>query len=162
MGRGALVRVGGVIVAGTLAVAVIAGAAMASRTHPPAGKKGHAAVTKMKFKLNSHSVSVGDQVAGTVHLWTRSNHHWTPLSAAGLSIRLDGTEVDTATSDSDGQASVSVTAGSAGGHVVKVVFVGDDSHRKAHRAQGFEATEPGGPTGPTGATGPTGPTGPTT
>nr|MDP9342545.1 Ig-like domain-containing protein [Actinomycetota bacterium] len=125
-----LVRAGGVLVAGMLLVGIVAGTAAAQKVRP--------ATSKMKFKLDSHTVVVGDQVTGTVHLWTRSNHHWVPLADSDLSVRLDGTEVATATTDSDGKASISLTSDTAGDHVIKVVYAGDDTHRKAQRAQGFE------------------------
>jgi plastocyanin len=130
----ALVRAGGALVAGMLLVGVVTGTATAKKAHP--------ATSKMKFKLDSHSVVVGDQVTGTVHLWTRSGHHWEPLAGTGLSVRLDGTDVATASTDADGTASISLTADSAGDHLIKVVYAGDDTHRKAQRAQGFEATAP--------------------
>jgi hypothetical protein len=94
----------------------------------------------MRFKLDSHDVTVGDQVSGTVHLWTRTGRAWAALDGATVTVRLDGTDVDTLTTDADGQATVTLTADAAGDHVVKVVYAGDDTHRKAHRAQGFDAT----------------------
>src|SRR6266568_509143 len=115
-------QAGGVVVVGMLLVGGVAGTAMAKKAHP--------ATSKMRFKLDSHSVAVGDQVTGSIRLWTRSGHRWEALGGVDLSVRLDGTEVDTVTTDS------------AGDHVIKVVYAGDDTHRKAHRAQGVEATAP--------------------
>ncbi len=127
-------QAGGVVVVGMLLVGGVAGTAMAKKAHP--------ATSKMRFKLDSHSVAVGDQVTGSIRLWTRSGHRWEALGGVDLSVRLDGTEVDTVTTDSDGQVAVSVSADTAGDHVIKVVYAGDDTHRKAHRAQGVEATAP--------------------
>ena len=121
-------RVGAVIVAAGL----LAGAAGSASAHP--GK----ANTKMRFRLDAHHMVVGDPVTGPVHLATREDHHWVPLANASLSVRLDGTEVGTLTTDANGDATVSLIADSEGDHVVKVVYAGDDTHRKRQRAQGFE------------------------
>jgi len=53
---------------------------------------------------------------------------------------VDGLEVGTTTSAVDGLAPVSYTTVEAGEHVMKVVFAGDATHKKAQRAQGFEVS----------------------
>ena len=122
-------RIGATVIAAGL----IAGASGAASAHPS-----HKANTKMRFHLQDHQVTVGDTVTGPVHLATRDGHHWTPFGGATLSVRVDGTEVGTLTTDSNGDATVSYVADTEGGHVVKVVYAGDDTHRKRQRAQGFE------------------------
>jgi hypothetical protein len=49
---------------------------------------------------------------------------------------VDGTELLTLVSGADGRATVSYVA-PEGGHVMRVVFVGDDTHKRARRSQGF-------------------------
>jgi plastocyanin len=132
-----LKRVGAAIIAaGLLAGAAGTASAKPGTEHPH--KKQHPANTKMGFRLDDHQVMVGDPVTGSAHLATREDHAWAPLADASLSVRVDGDEVATLTTDADGNATVSLTADTEGGHVVKVVFAGDDAHRKRQRAQGFE------------------------
>lgn len=96
-------------------------------------------VTKITFKLQDHNVPPGSPVVGSILVRTRANHEWVPFPNAPLSIRVDGTEVMTLVSGSDGRATVSYVA-AEGGHVMKVVFAGDLTHKRAKRAQGFSVT----------------------
>ena len=59
-----------------------------------------------------------------------------PFAGAPLSVRVDGTEVLTLVTGADGHATVSYVA-PEGGHVMRVVFLGDDTHKRARRSQGF-------------------------
>jgi predicted phage tail protein len=95
-----------------------------------------APVTKITFKLSDHNVPPGAAVTGSVLVRTRSNHEWVPFVGAPLSVRVDGTEVLTLVTDAEGRATVSYVA-LEGGHVMRVVFVGDATHKRARRAQGF-------------------------
>lgn len=95
-----------------------------------------APVTKITFKLADHNVPPGSAVTGSVLVRTRSGHAWVPLVGAPLSVRVGGTEVLTPTTDADGRATISYVAGT-GDHVMKVFFLGDDTHKRAMRAQGF-------------------------
>lgn len=95
-----------------------------------------APVTKITFKLNDHNVPPGAAVTGSIVVRTRSNHEWMPFAGAPLSVRVDGTEVLALVTGTDGRATVSYVA-PEGGHVMRVVFVGDSSHKRARRAQGF-------------------------
>ena len=95
-----------------------------------------APVTKISFKLDDHNVPPGSPVTSDVLVRTRSNHEWVPFANALLSVRVDGTQVLTVTTDANGKAAISYVA-AAGGHVMKVVFAGDATHKRAQRAQGF-------------------------
>ena len=95
-----------------------------------------APVTKIRFKLDDHNVPPGSPVTSDVLVRTRSNHEWVPFANALLSVRVDGTQVLTVTTDANGEAAISYAA-AAGGHVMKVVFAGDATHKRAQRAQGF-------------------------
>jgi predicted phage tail protein len=95
-----------------------------------------APVTKITFRLHDHNVPPGAAVTGSILVRTRSNHAWVPFASAPLSVRLDGTEVLTLVTGTDGRAAVSYVA-PTGGHVMRLVFVGDAAHKRAHRAQGF-------------------------
>ena len=95
-----------------------------------------APVTKIHFKLDDHNVPPGSPVTSDVLVRTRSNHEWVPFASALLSVRVDGTQVLTVTTDANGEAAISYVA-AAGGHVMKVVFAGDATHKRAQRAQGF-------------------------
>ena len=95
-----------------------------------------ASVTKISFKLNDHNVPPGSPVTSDVVVRTRSGHDWVPFANALFSVRVDGTQVLTVTTDASGEAAISYVA-AAGGHVMKVVFAGDATHKRAQRAQGF-------------------------
>lgn len=95
-----------------------------------------APVTKITFKLSDHNVPPGAAVTGSILVRTRSNHEWVPFAGAPLSIRLDGTEVLALVTDAEGRATVSYVA-PEGGHVIRAVFEGDATHKRARRAQGF-------------------------
>ena len=95
-----------------------------------------APVTKITFKLSDHHVPPGAGVTGSILVRTRSNHEWVPFAGAPLSVRVDGTEVLTLVTAADGRAVVSYVA-PEGGHVMRVVFLGDDTHKRARRSQGF-------------------------
>lgn len=115
----------------TLTAGLIVGLAGSAFADP--GK----ANTKMRFHLADHHVAVGDTVSGPVHLVTKSDHHWVPFAGATLSVRVDGTEVGTLTTDDNGDATVSYVADAEGHHVIRVVYAGDDTHRQRQRAQGL-------------------------
>lgn len=99
-----------------------------------------APVTKIKFKLDAHELAAGTDVTGWVDVFTRTDHVWAPFPAATLSLRVDGVEVGTLTTDVDGHADVGYTGALEGDHVMKVFFLGDDLHKRAQRAQGFSVT----------------------
>ncbi|HEX9377589.1 MAG TPA: Ig-like domain-containing protein [Actinomycetota bacterium] len=134
-----IVRFAVAVFAASLLLGAMSVEAFAEPTAPNPHKP--PAVTTMRFKLDAHQVAVGEAVTGSVRLFQHHGHTWTPVADASLSVRLDGTEVGTATTDADGRANVSATADTAGDHVVKVVYAGDDSHKRCWRAQGFEAGE---------------------
>ncbi|MEO8425011.1 MAG: fibronectin type III domain-containing protein [Actinomycetota bacterium] len=95
-----------------------------------------APVTKITFKLTDHHVPPGAAVTGSILVRTRSDHQWVPFAGAPLSVRVDGTEVLTLVTGTDGRATMSYVA-PEGGHVMRAVFLGDDTHKRARRAQGF-------------------------
>ena len=95
-----------------------------------------APVTKIEFHLDDHNVPPGSAVTSAVSVRTRSGHAWVPFAGATLSVRVDGTQVLTVITDVNGMAAISYVA-AAGGHVMKVVFAGDATHKRAQRAQGF-------------------------
>ena len=95
-----------------------------------------APVTKITFKLDDHHVPPGAAVTSDILVRTRSNHEWVPFAGAPLSVRVDGTDVLTVVTGVDGHATVSYVA-PEGGHVMRVVFLGDDTHKRARRSQGF-------------------------
>lgn len=106
-----------------------------------------APVTKITFKLADHEVPPGAAVNGSVLVRTRSGHDWVPFANAPLSVQVDGTQVLSLVTDTAGRATVSYAA-AAGGHVMKVIFSGDATHKRARRAQGF-AVVAGATTAPT-------------
>ena len=102
-----------------------------------------APVTKMKFKLDAHEIPAGTPVTGGVHAWTHAGHAWDPFPDAVLIVKIDGIEVGTVPTDVDGYVDVWYPA-EEGEHVMKIVFAGDELHKRAQRAQGFTVT-PGEP-----------------
>lgn len=119
-------------------VAAVAALGLSSFATAAGAKPGP--TTKIRFKLDTHQVEVGDTLTGTVRVWTKGGHPWMPFEGAVLSVRVDGTEVATVTTDADGFGLVSYVADTEGGHVMKVFFEGDDTHKRARRAQGFQVT----------------------
>jgi len=128
-----LVPAAAIAVVALVSMLSVGASATPSTTH---GSK-LAPVTKIAFKLDSHSVVEGAAVTGSVLVRTRSGHQWVGLASASLSLRVDGVEVATLATDANGAASVSYV-GVVGDHVMKVVFTGDELHKRAQRAQGFE------------------------
>lgn len=134
----------------TIAIAVLTCLAVAA----PATAK-PAPVTKIRFKLDDHEVMAGEDITGSVHVWTRDGNAWVPLEGAVLKLLVDGVEKTGILSETDdkGFAAVSYEATEEGDHVMKVVFEGTDTHKRAQRAQGFEVSPavapPPAPTEPT-------------
>lgn len=132
-------------------IALLVGVLVATTLAAPAAAKAKPA-TKIKFKLDSHEVVVGTDVTGTVKMWTHTGHPWAPFPGATLSVRVDGDEVGSIVTDANGEADVVYAATTEGDHVMKVVFAGDDTHKRAQRAQGFtvsaDSTEPTVPEAP--------------
>jgi hypothetical protein len=95
-----------------------------------------APVTKIKFKLDDHNVPPGSAVTSSVLVRTRSGHNWVPFVGAPISVRVGGAQVLSLTTDANGIVAISYVA-AAGDHVMKVVFAGDATHKRAQRAQGF-------------------------
>jgi hypothetical protein len=118
------------------AFVVFVGVLVAASLALPAAAKSKPA-TKIKFKLDSHQVVVGDDVTGTVKVWTHTGHPWAPFPDATLSVRVDGEEVGSIVTDANGVAQVAYEATTEGDHVIRVVFLGDEVHKRARRAQGF-------------------------
>jgi hypothetical protein len=115
----------------SLAAALLLGLAPEAGAKPPP-------VTKMKFKLENHNVALGDSVTGSVLVRTRMNTSWEPLAGASLSVLVDKVLVETLITGADGTAAVSYSPATEGDHVMKLVYEGDASHKRAKRAQGFE------------------------
>ncbi|MEA2452396.1 MAG: hypothetical protein QOG04_1106 [Actinomycetota bacterium] len=126
-------------------VALIGGAlaapALARGDHEKGGngheKKAHPAQTRMRFKLEDHSIVLGEAAMGDVSLQTRTGKEWAPLAGATLAIVMDGGDCASLITDADGKAMVVCTPMADGEYQVKVSYAGDDTHRKAQRAQGF-------------------------
>ena len=128
-----------------VAALLIAGAALGA---PAIAKrdgergKGHGktrpAATKMRFKLDSHQWDVGAEVTGSVRLRTRDGKKWGPFEGATLSVLVDGTECATLTTDAEGGATAACGPAEAGEHVMRVRYEGDDAHKRAKRAQGYQ------------------------
>ncbi|MGH3118822.1 MAG: Ig-like domain-containing protein [Gaiellales bacterium] len=106
-----------------------------------AGGDGHAhgrlQKTKLGFKLDAHHFATGEEVTGTVRLWVRSGNEWTPLAGATVTIWVDGATDGTVVTNGDGEAIIVWGPATDGGHVIKVHYAGDDTHKRARRAQGF-------------------------
>jgi hypothetical protein len=132
------------------AVLMVAGSALAEK--PPwagGGSKqggGKPTVTKMRFKLADHSVAEGEEVTGSVLVTTGRGRAREPLEDAELTVLVDHVQVGTLTTGPEGRADVAYGGGAAGEHVMKLVYAGDEDHKRSRRAQGFEvggATEEG-------------------
>lgn len=126
------------LVAGALAAPALAGGEEGGHGH---GKgKSHPAPTKMRFKLADHQLDVGEAPTGEVTLLTRVDKKWGPLEGATLSILIDGSNsvCPDLTTDADGHATATCTAAAEGEYVMRVRYAGDETHKRAQRAQGFQ------------------------
>ena len=106
--------------------------------HPGKGGRAKPVTTKIRFKLDDHDVVAGDAVTSTIKVTSGKGRRRTPLAGAELSIRIDHEDVGTLTTGEDGTAALEVVA-EEGEHVVKVFYAGDATHKRARRAQGYEA-----------------------
>lgn len=141
------------------AIAVPASARQEGRGGGREDRPARAAQTKLRFKLDDHSWESGATVTGTASL--RSGRgRGEPVEGATLNIVLenkgveadgeecfvedgsecfvdDGGDCASVTTDADGKATISC-AGLADGHyVMRVLYAGDEQHKRAKRAQGF-------------------------
>lgn len=128
------------LVLGAIALLALTLAGTAQAKQPP--------VSKLTFKLHGHHEMVmGETVSLTVLVQSRSERRWAAVPDATVLIRVDGVEVTTAVTDADGKATFDYSPAAEGEHVMKAVFAGDESHKRAQRAQGFTvapATVPAG------------------
>jgi hypothetical protein len=122
------VRKGSALLVGVVVAAALVAGPAAAKQLP---------VTKIRFKVVDHEVTTGESILGDVAVFTRSGRKWVPLPGATLSLRVDGVEAGTLVTDADGRADVTYVTSLEGEHVMKVVFAGDDAHKRAQRAQGF-------------------------
>jgi hypothetical protein len=93
--------------------------------------------TRMKFKLDDHQLALGEAATGEVTLQTRVGKSWTPFAGASLEVTMDDTDCGSVTTDAEGKATATCTATADGEYVMKVRYAGDETHKKAQRAQGF-------------------------
>lgn len=97
--------------------------------------------TRMKFKLEDHQLALGEAAIGEVTLQTRVGKSWTPLEGASLGVTMGDTSCGSVITDAEGKATATCTADANGEYVMKVRYAGDDTHKKAQRAQGFSVGE---------------------
>ena len=128
------------VILGSVALALVLTAGPASAKndgdHGNGGKP--PPVTKIRFHLDDHQVTVGESLTSDVSVASHAKG-WEAFEGASLSVRIDGVEVGTLVTDATGQASLTVPVTEAGGGVIRVVFLGDELHKRAWRAQGFHA-----------------------
>ena len=109
--------------------------------HGRGGGKGRPAQTKMRFKLDDHSVGTGEAASGQVTLLVRDGKRFAPLEGATLLVSYMGEDAEpsdcgSVTTDVEGHATASCMAPD-GQYVMRVVYEGDDTHKRSKRAQGF-------------------------
>ena len=143
-----------------IAGAALAAPAIAKRDGEHGKGRGHGhgktrpAPTKMRFKLDSHQWDVGSEITGAVTLLTRDGKKWAPLEGAALTVTIRGGEecdaaeptecvvlpsdCAVAPTDADGYTQVACATLAAGDYVMKVSYAGDETHKKAQRAQGYQ------------------------
>ena len=131
-------RISAMVIAGALLVAPAAAQAKQPDKEPKKAGKMSAPPTKMKFKLDGHQVEVGETLTGSVVALSGRGKDRAPLGGATLDVVVDKTVVGSIVTDADGGAEVTYVAQDEGEHVMKVVYAGDDEHKRAKRAQGFE------------------------
>lgn len=131
------IQILGGVVAASVAVSLMGVGAQAA---PGKRKNGKAksAVTMVKFKLANEDVTAGDSLAGNIKVSSGGGRNRAPLAGAELAVTIDGVDAGSITTAEDGTATITVIA-EEGDHVVKVVYAGDADHKRAKRAQGYEA-----------------------
>ena len=119
------------------ALAVPASAAKGDRGGGHGKDKLRQGATRMKFKLDDHQLALGEAASGAVTLQTRVGKAWEPFAGASLGVTMNDTDCGSVTTDAYGNATASCIATADGEYVMKVRYAGDDTHKKAQRAQGF-------------------------
>lgn len=118
------------------AVGVIVGlalvAAPAAATSEP--------VTKITLTLDAVQVPAWTDVTGDVFVTTGSGPSRAPFAGAQLRVIIDGVRVGSVSTDAAGRAVVSSLMTVEGLHTIRVSFVGDALHKKAHRDADFTVT----------------------
>lgn len=118
--------------------AVLAGSlsavALASQSH---GTSSPPAVSRISFRLNAHQVEPGTAVTGSAILASRVGTTWAPLAGRSLLEQVDGVTVAALTTDAAGHVSISYATSVVGGHVMRIVYAGDATHKEAQATQGF-------------------------
>lgn len=104
-------------------------------------KPAKAIQTRLRFRLDTRHIEEGGSVIGTARLGERVGKGFVAFAGQTLHVFVDKSEQDAVTTDAEGKAIVTATGG-VGGHVVKVVYAGDATHRPAKRAQGFHVGSP--------------------
>jgi hypothetical protein len=97
-------------------------------------------VTKIEFKLDASSVPAGSKIKGLVQVTTGSGKAEVPFAGASLTVSIDGVDVGSTQADGAGVAVVAYEVSAPGQHTIRVTFVGDDQHKKAHKEREFEVT----------------------
>ncbi len=123
-----------------ISIGAIATVVLALAIAPVGAKKptGKAQTTKLTFKLDDHSIATGEDVTGTVKLTTaKGKKKSTPIAGATLHLLVDGQMLSMVTTDSNGEATVTIAGAADGEHVAKVVYEGTGAYKKATRSQGF-------------------------
>lgn len=93
--------------------------------------------TRMRFKLADHQLALGEAASGVVTLQTRIGKSWTPFAGASLGVTMNDTDCGSVTTDAEGKATAACNATADGEYVMRVRYAGDETHKKAQRAQGF-------------------------
>ncbi len=108
------------------------------------GREGRPGQTRLKLRLTSHHFESGSDVTGTVGLQARTDKKWGPLSGEVV-VFVDRTEAGSVTTSAEaGKAEVAIPGLADGGHVVRVHYAGDATHRRARHAQGLNVGTPPG------------------
>lgn len=94
-------------------------------------------VTRMRFKLDEHQLTLSQAATGQVTLQMRMGKSWEPFAGASLGVTMNDSDCGSVTTDADGRATATCTPTADGEYVMKVRYAGDETHKKAQRAQGF-------------------------
>lgn len=119
------------------AFAVPAVAAKSGRDGGHGKDKLRQGATRMRFKLDEHQLTLGEAASGQVTLQMRMGKSWEPFAGASLGVTMNDSDCGSVTTDADGKATAICTATADGEYVMKIRYAGDETHKKAQRAQGF-------------------------
>jgi len=93
--------------------------------------------SKLQIKLDAQRFQSGADVTGSAYLYAVSHKVKTGLPNELLDLQVDGVDVGTTTTDSNGNAVIDIPGVADGQHILGVIFAGDSNYRGTSKQHGF-------------------------